>query len=62
MSLHIEEHFEVPEQEASTTSAGESDSLVTIKRNHEQMDEYKNLKLIRAVNLGLTVGRAASVV
>ena len=44
------------------TTASGSESLVILKRTYKDTDEYKKLKLIRAVNLGLTIGRAARMV
>ena len=62
MSQNNKEHEETTEQAASMTTAGGSDSLVIIKRTHQDIDEFKKLKFIRAVNLGLTIGRAARMV
>ena len=65
MTHNIEEQKEVSVQEASTLAAAESESqVITINTNrtHEEYDEYKKLKLIRAVDMGLSVGCAASMV
>ena len=65
MTHNIEEQKEVSVQEASTLAAAESESqVITINTNrtHEEYDEYKKLKLIRAVDMGLSVGCAANMV
>ena len=65
MTHNIEEQKEISVQEASTLAAAESESqVITINTNrtHEEYDEYKKLKLIRAVDMGLSVGCAANMV
>ena len=72
MTQNIEEQKEVSVQEASTLAAimgvctaAESESqVITINTNrtHEEYDEYTKLKLIRAVDIGLSVGCAANMV
>ena len=65
MTQNIEEQKEVSVQEASTLAAAESESqIITINTNrtHEEYDEYTKLKLIRAVDIGLSVGCAANMV
>ena len=65
MTQNIEEQKEVSVQEASTLAAAESESqVITINTNrtHEEYDEYKKLKLIRAIDMGLSVGCAANMV
>ena len=65
MTQNIEEQKEVSVQEASTLTAAESESqVITINTNrtHEEYDEYTKLKLIRAVDIGLSVGCAANMV
>ena len=49
-------------KEASALTTGESDPEVNRKRTHQHIDEYKKLKLVKAVKLGLSVGRAARIV
>ena len=49
-------------QEAATATAVESESPVNIKRTYKHTDDYKKLKMIRAVDLGLTVSAASKVV
>ena len=62
MSSQIEEQIDVAVQEAATTTAVESESPVNIKRTYQHTDDYKKLKMIRAVDLGLTVSAASRVV
>ena len=56
MTQDIEDQKEVSVQEASLPTAAVSEShVITINTNctHEQYDDYKKLKLIEAVNMGL---------
>ena len=62
MNQKIEEWKEVSVQEASTPSAGESESQLTIKSTHHDISEYEKLKLLRAVNWGLSFSCAAKVI
>ena len=51
-------------QEASPTStptAGGSESQWITLHKVQHVDEYKKIKLIKAVNLGLSVSRAGSI-
>ena len=62
MSQSIEEEKQVPAKDASALTAGGSESQEIIKITIGHIDEYKKLKLIYAVNLGLTVEKAGEVV
>ena len=62
MSQSIEEEKQVPARDASAPTAVGSESQICIKRTHEHIDDYKQLKLIQAVNMGLSIGCASNLV
>ena len=62
MSQSIEEAKHSPVREASAKTTGESDTVKIRMRTHQHIDEYKKLKLINAVDLGLSIGRASAIV
>ena len=62
MSQPIEEAKHSPVREASAQTTGESDTVTIRMRTDQHIDEYKKLKLINAVDLGLSIGRASAIV
>ena len=62
MSQSIEEEKQVPARDTSAPTAVGSESQICIKRTHEHINDYKKLKLIQAVNMGLSIGCASNLV
>ena len=53
--------MDVAVQEAATTTAVETVSQVNIKRTYQHTDDFKKLKMIRALDLGLSITAASKV-